>query len=108
VTPNPEPTVALGAPVEEVRRVGGDWLLVVDEQRRPLGWVEPARIRTPLTAEDLHRGGTVARLNGSSRAVLDAALSSPSRRGVLVDDEGRLLGTVTLAQVATALEQGSV
>ena len=49
--------------------------------------------------------GIVAARDGSSRALLDAALSSPSRRGVLVDAEGRLAGTVTLAQVAEAIER---
>jgi osmoprotectant transport system ATP-binding protein len=57
-----------------------------------------------VSRDRLHRGGTVAVLSGSSRAVLDAALSSPSRRGVVVDCDGFLLGTVTLAQVAAALE----
>ena len=103
--PSPEPTVRLGAGVDEVRRSGDQWLLVADDDNRPLGWVEPSRITAPLVTEDLHRGGTVAVLGGSSRAVLDAALSAPSRRGVLVDDDGRLVGTVTLAEVAAAIEQ---
>ena len=53
----------------------------------------------------LHRGGTVARLRGPLRAVLDAALSSPSRRGVLVDDDGALAGTVHADQVLSAIER---
>ena len=53
---------------------------------------------------DLHRGGTVARASGSLRAALDAALSAPSRRGVLTDDDGRLLGTVRAADVLAAIE----
>ena len=93
LSPDEEPTVPLGASSEEVRRVGGGWVLVVDDDRRPVGWVEPARgARARSSATDLHRGGTVARLDGSTRAVLDAALSSPSGRGVVVDGEGRLLG----------------
>ena len=53
----------------------------------------------------LHRGGTVARVHGPLRAVLDAALSSPSRRGVLVDDDGALAGTVRADQVLTVIER---
>ena len=53
----------------------------------------------------LHRGGTVARVHGPLRAVLDAALSSPSRRGVLVDDDGVLAGTVRADQVLTVIER---
>ena len=104
LSPTIEATVGLGATPDEVRRAGGDWVLVVDEERRPLGWVEPAKVDRPVATDTLHRGGTVAALGGSSRAVLDAALSSPSRRGVLVDAEGRLVGTVTLAQVAAAID----
>ena len=102
--PCEEPTVALGASPEEVRRTGSDWVLVVDQDRRPVGWVEPARIQGPVDRTDLHRGGTVARLEGSTRAVLDAALSSPSGRGVVVDEEGLVLGTVTAADVVAAID----
>jgi osmoprotectant transport system ATP-binding protein len=35
---------------------------------------------------------------------LDAALSSPSRRGVIVDDGGALCGTVFATEVLTAIE----
>jgi osmoprotectant transport system ATP-binding protein len=105
LTPTEESTVCLGADAEEVRRRGGDWVLVVDEERHPLGWVEPAEVRGTVRTDRLHRGGTVARLDGSTRAVLDAALSSPSGRGVVVDGDGRLLGTVTAAQVVAALEK---
>jgi osmoprotectant transport system ATP-binding protein len=104
LVPTAEPTVRLGAHPDEVRRIGGAWVLVTDDQNRPVGWVEPSRTDAPVSADRLHRGGTVAVLNGSSRAVLDAALSSPSRRGVVVDADGGLLGTVTLGQVASALE----
>ena len=99
-----EPTVTLGASLDEVRRRGGDWLLVLDGDRRPVGWIEPARLTGPLTIDDLHRGGTVARLQGSTRAVLDAALSSPSGRGVVVDEDGVLLGTVTAVDVVARIE----
>jgi osmoprotectant transport system ATP-binding protein len=104
LTPCEEPTVALGASPEEVRRTGSDWVLVVDQDRRPVGWVEPVRIQGPVDRTDLHRGGTVARLEGSTRAVLDAALSSPSGRGVVVDEEGLVLGTVTAADVVAAID----
>jgi osmoprotectant transport system ATP-binding protein len=53
----------------------------------------------------VHRGGTVAPASGPLRNALDAALSSPSRRGVIVDDDGRLLGTVRAHEVLTAIEE---
>jgi osmoprotectant transport system ATP-binding protein len=80
------------------------WLLVVDDERRPVGWIEPHRLEgRPVDTGDLHRGGTVARLDGSARSVLDAALSSPSGRGVVVDGEGLLAGTVTAEAVVREL-----
>ncbi|MFQ6170747.1 ABC transporter ATP-binding protein [Oryzobacter sp. R7] len=97
-----EPTVVIG----EVPSSTAAWLLVVDDERHPLGWVEPARIGTREVArDDLHRGGTVAREHGSLRGALDAALSSPSRRGVVVDDSGALCGTVLAHEVLTAIEE---
>ena len=101
-----EPTVGLGATPDQARAASSDgWLLVVDDDRKPLGWVEPHRLGREVDREMLHRGGTVARLHGPLRAVLDAALSSPSRRGVLVDDDGALAGTVHADQVLSAIER---
>ncbi len=101
-----EPTIGLGATPDQARAASNDgWLLVVDDDRKPLGWVEPHRLGRAIDREMLHRGGTVARVHGPLRAVLDAALSSPSRRGVLVDDGGALAGTVRADQVLTVIEQ---
>lgn len=97
----PERTAVLGERPEG----GGAWLLVVDDARHPLGWVEPARIGDRAVEDaDLHRGGTVARVGGTLRGALDAALSSPSRRGVVVDDSGALVGTVLAHEVLSAIE----
>ena len=73
-------------------------------RRRPasagLGRAAAASATAPVAEADLHRGGTVAREHGSLRGALDAALSSPSRRGVIVDDVGALCGTVLAARGA--------
>ena len=101
-----EPTVHLGATRAEAAAMARDgWLLVTDEVRHPLGWVEPERLTGDVTSEVLHRGGTLARARGALRGALDAALSSPSRRGVIVDDDGALLGTVRAHEVLTAIEE---
>ncbi|WP_462418676.1 ABC transporter ATP-binding protein [Kytococcus sp. Marseille-QA3725] len=84
-----EPVVRLGEPMPRE----GSWVLAVDDQQRPLGW-----LRTDggdVADEDaLRLGGTLGRRDGTLRELLDAALSSPSQRGVVVDDDGRLVGTV--------------
>jgi osmoprotectant transport system ATP-binding protein len=79
-------------------------LLVTDEEGRPLGWVEPSRVLGTVESERLHRGGTIAPINGTLRSALDAALSSPSRRGVIVDERGAFAGTVLGHQVLSAIE----
>jgi osmoprotectant transport system ATP-binding protein len=96
-----ERTIALG---ESAAGLDGDWALVVDDRNHPLGWIEPRRVRGEVRTEMLHRGGTVARASGPLRAALDSALSSPSRRGVIVDDSGALVGTVKAHEVLTAIE----
>jgi osmoprotectant transport system ATP-binding protein len=105
-----EPTVLLGTSIEEARRVaaGEEWLLVVDEFGAPLGWSAPERLVGVIDRGHLHRGGTVARIGGSLRSALDAALSSPSRRGVLADADGRLVGTVRARDVLAAIERDPV
>ena len=128
--PADEPTVTMGAPLSDAVGLTCDgWTLVVDVERRPQGWVfttdgeRAAGERPTGTGERptgtgerptgtigpslLHLGGTLAVHGGSLRAALDAALSSPSGRGVVVDGEGRLVGVVTAAQVLAELTNGS-
>ena len=100
-----EPSVQIGATPEQVRQATSDGWVLVTEDDRPLGWVEPSRIDRDLQPQMVHRGGTVAAASGPLRNALDAALSSPSRRGVIVDDDGRLLGTVRAHEVLTAIEE---
>ncbi|HJQ07598.1 MAG TPA: ATP-binding cassette domain-containing protein [Nocardioides sp.] len=100
-----ESTIRLGATAEQARAAAVDgWVLVVDEAAHPLGWIEPHRIQGTVESAALHRGGTVAAVNGTLRAALDAALSSPSRRGVIVNGDGAFAGTVLGHQVLAAIE----
>ena len=123
-----EEPVRLGDPVPE----GGEpWQLVVDDEQRPLGWLwrapadegpgavaadgagtgdaAPEGVRSVTTAgrtvtrDDLHLGGTLATTDDPLRLLLDAALSSPSRRGVVVRD-GVLAGTVRASEVLEVIE----
>jgi len=106
-----EDAAALGDAVAAVAaRARDGWLLVVDGERRPQGWLAPGdpapgtAAGVSVTPDLLHLGGTLAEAGGSLRAALDASLSSPSGRGVVVDDDGRLLGTVRAAQVLAVIE----
>jgi osmoprotectant transport system ATP-binding protein len=101
-----EPSVRLGSDVAAAQSAAQDgWVLVVDDERRPEGWLAVDRSRHgEIVPELLHRGGTLAPQGGSLRAALDAALSSPSGRGVIVDEGGRLVGSVTAAQVVDRID----
>ncbi|MFC5061237.1 ABC transporter ATP-binding protein [Actinomycetospora atypica] len=73
---------------------GDGWLLVVDDDNRPTAWRQG----------DEHVAlGAVHHEGESLRSALDAALSSPSGRGVAVDDDGRLLGGIEPEAVITLL-----
>jgi osmoprotectant transport system ATP-binding protein len=100
-----EPTVTLGDPFPE----GDEHVLVVDGESKPQGWVHvrtsSAAPGSTITEESLLRGGTLATQGGSLRAALDACLSSPAGRGVVVDRDGRLLGTLTAREVLDLIEK---
>ncbi len=101
----PERTVRLGEPLSG----GSDddpWLLAVDENDEPQGWLHLTDERRGDTVADalLHRGGTLVTEGGSLRSALDACLSSPSGRGVVVDDDGRLIGSITAGEVLAMIE----
>ena len=102
-----ETTVALGEPVGTVAaRASDGWVLVVDRDQQPQGWLAEAEVPAAgeITFELLNLGGTLATVKASLREALDAALSSPSGRGVIVGSDGRLLGTVTASQVLGRIE----
>jgi osmoprotectant transport system ATP-binding protein len=99
-------TVAVGDP----RPADGEWVLVVDAERRPQGWLGPVAPGAEPTngavveAGQLLPGGSLYELDtGSLRSALDAALSSPSGVGVAVDADGRVAGAVSADDVLRVL-----
>ncbi|WP_037605962.1 ATP-binding cassette domain-containing protein [Streptacidiphilus rugosus] len=105
-----ERSVRLGAEFERAGEAAEEgWVLVTDAEDRPQGWLRtdgPAAGAAPgqVAPERLNLGGTLATENATLREALDAALSSPSGRGVIVDASGRLLGTVAASEVLTRIE----
>ncbi|NTD87662.1 ATP-binding cassette domain-containing protein [Agrobacterium tumefaciens] len=90
-----------------IKTTADQWLLVTDEADRPIGWAQPSTLRSTIEMADVNLSGTTASIDGSLRQLLDAALSSPSRRGVIVDDDGRFIGCVTLPDLVALLERGA-
>jgi osmoprotectant transport system ATP-binding protein len=104
-----EQTVKLGSAIPGAADADADgWLLAVDDKGEPQGWLKTSDSHAAgavVTDEILHRGGTLAQQGGSLRSALDAALSSPTGRGVVVDDDGRLVGSVTASEVLALIER---
>ena len=105
----PENPIGMGAELTRAASFAEDgWVLVVDNDRRPQGWLaigdsSTARAGT-VTPELLNLGGTLATEAGTLREALDASLSSPSGRGVVVTEDGRFAGTITASAVLTRIE----
>jgi osmoprotectant transport system ATP-binding protein len=105
-----ERTIRLGDRLQAARDRDADgWVLVVDDHQHPVGWLVAGDVPQDVTGRNVHAGllrlgGTLAPEEGTLREALDAALSSPSGRGVIVDHDGRLTGTVTASQVLTLIE----
>ncbi|HSO15001.1 MAG TPA: ABC transporter ATP-binding protein [Arthrobacter sp.] len=76
----------------------GEWQLVVDDARRPLGWSGPGKGSATVP------GGSLFRKGDTLRRALDAALSSPSGLGVAVDADGRVAGVITAEEVLAVIE----
>ncbi|MWA06135.1 ATP-binding cassette domain-containing protein [Actinomadura sp. LD22] len=73
---------------------GLDWVLVVDADRRPLGWARPADETGPLAEARLAPVGATFRAGADSvRVALDAAVLSPAGLAVGVDEAGAVVGT---------------
>jgi osmoprotectant transport system ATP-binding protein len=75
----------------------------VNADKQPQGWVR-AGGGGKVTEDSLWRGGTLATQGGTLREALDACLSSPSGRGVVVAEDGRLLGSLTAREVLDLIE----
>ncbi|WP_449283753.1 ABC transporter ATP-binding protein [Leucobacter sp.] len=84
-TPSTQPGEAVAAPDEA-------WVVACDAFEKPVGW---ARAEGGSVATDRLTPATpVSHARGSHRELLDAALSSPAGRAIVVDDGGRYVGTL--------------
>ncbi len=103
-----EATVAPGESGSLARQRAVDgWVLIADAGM-PLGWLRADRAGERVDLANIDLGGTVARQGGPLREALDAALSAPSGRGVVVGDGGLLLGTVRAGDVVQVIERSRV
>ena len=79
-------------------------MLVVDGNRKPLGWAQPERIAVEVQPRGPQPQRDVRVIGGNHAPAAGCGASSPSRRGVVVNSSGELLGTVTATDVIKAIE----
>ncbi|MFI5777867.1 ABC transporter ATP-binding protein [Nocardia sp. NPDC051570] len=93
--------------VRESRLSPGEWMLVVDDARHPLGWMDVTGVEAVRAGHELAdcmaAGGSLFPPGGDLRQALDAAISSPSGVGVAVDDSGAATGGVVATEVIDQL-----
>ncbi|MFI6335003.1 ABC transporter ATP-binding protein [Streptomyces sp. NPDC050535] len=100
------PVLAATTSVARARAAAEPWVLVVDGERRPLGWAAVAELPTGGTLAEVPLtplGHTFSLVHDSARAALDAALLSPSRLAVGVDGEGAVIGVADAYELSAAM-----
>ncbi len=104
------PVVGVDTPATSARdaalAAGIPWLLVVDGDRRPVGWVNPAALPNsgPVgRARTIGVGHAFKAETDSLRAALDSAVLSPTGWAVGADADGRVLGVISQESIAAAI-----
>jgi osmoprotectant transport system ATP-binding protein len=104
------PVVAADTPAPSARdaalAAGTPWLLVVDADRRPLGWANPAALPSggPIgSARLIPIGHSFAAGTDSLRAALDAAVLSATGWAVGTEADGAVLGVISQEAIAGAI-----
>jgi osmoprotectant transport system ATP-binding protein len=104
-------TVGKTAPSIDVKAAaqaaGMTWVLALDDDRRPLGWVDASTTDGPdwkIGPSSLRPvGHTFTPASESLRAALDALVLSPSGLAVAVDNVGALLGVASNDDLSLAM-----
>jgi osmoprotectant transport system ATP-binding protein len=95
--------------VAAAKRAGQPWVLVLDPDRRPLGWSALADLESLPEATRLANvplapvGHTFRPDTDSLRAALDATVLSRPERAVAVDSDGRVIGVTTYERLRDAI-----
>lgn len=99
-----EATLGVGDRTSGVDTVDG-WAVLVDPTGRPIGWIDVHGEDRAVDRSAANLSGTFARRSSTLRDLLNAALSSPSGRGIVVGDEGLFLGTVAAGEIVDAIRR---
>jgi osmoprotectant transport system ATP-binding protein len=105
------PTVDAGDDRDAAARAledgAGRYVLLVDGQNRPLGWLSRKELRQPgpLDPERAIPPEPLLDRDSTLRDALSAMLGSAMQEGIVVDERGRLLGTLSIEAVSSVLRQ---
>ncbi len=95
--------------IDELVLGENEWRLVTGPDGTPCGWIDADGVECHRDGDSLNAsvtaGGSLFRPDGTLRAALDAALSSPAGIGVAVDESGVLLGGIMADDVIDALDE---
>jgi osmoprotectant transport system ATP-binding protein len=101
-----EPTITVGQPLSSIPPIPGRWILAVDANNAPIGWVDTTAVRGDQVRDsDVNLSATSATRGDPLRDLLNSALSSPSGRCVVTDGSGALIGTATDHDVIDAIRR---
>jgi osmoprotectant transport system ATP-binding protein len=98
----------------KARTAGEQWILVIDSERLPQGWLATAELESvpgdtklaglPLTTG---LGHTFRVASDSLRAALDATVLSVTGQAVGVDDSGRVVGVTSYDRLREAIQRAN-
>jgi osmoprotectant transport system ATP-binding protein len=104
----PEDTSAAEA-VKVAKQAGEPWVLVIDSERRPKGWVSTANLESVPGSARLgglplvSYGHTFRPDSHSLRSALDATVLSQTGQAVGVDADGRVIGVTSYDRLRAAI-----
>jgi osmoprotectant transport system ATP-binding protein len=99
-----------GAALAQVGGSGAGWVLIIDNERLPLGWASTtdlASVPAGTRLGELSRtavGHTFRADSGSLRAALDATVLSATGQAVGVDGDGKVAGVTSYERLRTAIQ----
>ena len=94
-----EPYAELDCSFEQAKEMAIDRWLLVTQNGKAFGWFDTHQPATAITLDNINLGATFHQQGSPLRHLLDAALSSPNHRAVIVDERQIPQGTIHLDQV---------
>src|SRR5579864_8479870 len=95
----------VGEPALVALQRDAEWVLLLDTDERPLGWIRTSRLSSNdnhLTADNVDASSPLVHHETTLRDALSMLLASAVQTAVVVDERGRFSGTLTLDELGQA------